>query len=187
MDLSVREAATLLGRSPRTLRGQLARGEIPGRKRGGRWVIPRHELPLNERQRRVLQERGDAMRTALEDALPAAARRNRTGHSVADLETFRLGLALWRDLRAAPTAPRAALDQIHEALIALCRGKHAYERSTKAALFRETRDRLAACVARLLLDGGGADTTWAARIEGELLPSLAGLIRWAEERRNGRP
>ena len=40
MKLTVREAATLLGRSSRTLRDQLARKEILGVKEKGEWVIP---------------------------------------------------------------------------------------------------------------------------------------------------
>ena len=35
MKLSVQEAATLLGRSPRTIRAQLKRGDLPGEKRNG--------------------------------------------------------------------------------------------------------------------------------------------------------
>ncbi len=57
MDLSVREAALLTGRSPRTLRAQLARGEMPGVKRNGRWVLDRRNLPLTDDQRAVAWNR----------------------------------------------------------------------------------------------------------------------------------
>ena len=57
MELSIREAAALLGRSPRTLRAQVARGEIVGVRRGRGWVIQREHLPLTEGQRAALQAR----------------------------------------------------------------------------------------------------------------------------------
>ncbi len=43
MKLSARETATLLGRNIRTVRGQLARGELPGVKEDGRWVVKRED------------------------------------------------------------------------------------------------------------------------------------------------
>ena len=46
MDLTVREAATLLGCSSRSVRARLARGSLLGQKRGGYWKIPRDRLPL---------------------------------------------------------------------------------------------------------------------------------------------
>ena len=70
MELSVREAATLMGRSPRTVRAQLARGELPGVKRGGRWRVQRRHLPLTEDQRRALQTKADGIRQLVDDALP---------------------------------------------------------------------------------------------------------------------
>ena len=57
MELTITEAATLLGRSPRTVRAQVARGELPGFKRGGQWVIRREALPLSEAQRAALQQK----------------------------------------------------------------------------------------------------------------------------------
>jgi len=69
MDLTIREVATLLGRSSRTVRAQVARGEIPGVKRGRRWLVPRHNLPLTEAQRRSLQAKAETLQKT---ELPAA-------------------------------------------------------------------------------------------------------------------
>ncbi len=41
MHLSIREAATLLEKSPRAFRAQVARGDLPAVKRNGRWRIDR--------------------------------------------------------------------------------------------------------------------------------------------------
>ena len=59
MDLSVREAAELLGCSTRTLRARLARGEIRGHKRDGAWRIARSDLPLTEAQRDEILSRAE--------------------------------------------------------------------------------------------------------------------------------
>lgn len=62
MRLSPREAATLLGQSPRTVRAQLGRGDLPGTKDNSRWSIDRRDLPLTEAQRRALQQKADSLR-----------------------------------------------------------------------------------------------------------------------------
>jgi excisionase family DNA binding protein len=112
MKLSIREAATLLGRSPRTLRAQLARGEIPGVKKGGRWTLDRRDLPLTESQRRALQGKADSLREAVEDALPSrvADRAGKRAKSLADLEVFRLVATLLGEVRAAEVG---TLQEIH--------------------------------------------------------------------------
>lgn len=57
MQLTLTQAATLMGVSPRTLRDRVARGDVPGVKRGGRWTIDSHEMLLSETQRRAMQAR----------------------------------------------------------------------------------------------------------------------------------
>ena len=102
MDLSVREAATLMGRSPRTVRSQLARGELRGVKRGGGWWVDRMHLPLTEAQREALLNKADGVRDAVEDALATrTGRRSGRFHSVADLDAFRLGAEVLASFRAA--------------------------------------------------------------------------------------
>lgn len=73
--LTVREAAVLLGRSPRTVRSQVASGELRGTKVGGRWKLSRRHLPLDGRRRRLLQRKADAMRRAVDQALPSRVAR----------------------------------------------------------------------------------------------------------------
>ena len=107
MDLTIREAATVLGVRPRTVRDRLKRGTLTGHKRGGRWVIPRHALPLNDVQRQALHAKADSLRDALEAALPAPARRG-ASQRLRDLDVYRLGLGCgpcgvpWRRARGAP-------------------------------------------------------------------------------------
>lgn len=103
MEITVTEAAALLGRSVRTVRAQVARGELPGIKRGGQWFVNKAALPLTEPQRAAMQAKADTLRGALEQALPP--RLARSGGSLrrglADLDAFRLGAVLLAELRAA--------------------------------------------------------------------------------------
>ena len=103
MKLSVREAATILDRSSRTVRGQLARGELPGVKRHGRWYVDRRHLPLTESQRRTLQAKAGRIRQAVEEALPSRMARTSgdRSRSLVDLDAFRLGAELFAELRTA--------------------------------------------------------------------------------------
>ena len=109
MELSVREAALLTGRSARTLRAQLARGEVPGVKRNGRWVLERRSLPLTDDQRRRLERKADGIRRQVERVLPSrtATTLGDSRRSLADLEVFRLTLDLHRDLSADDKLPQA--------------------------------------------------------------------------------
>ena len=45
MLLTVIEAATVLGCSPRAVRARIARGELKGSKQDGQWRIPRGDHP----------------------------------------------------------------------------------------------------------------------------------------------
>lgn len=42
--LSVREAAAILGVSPKTVRWRLEKGKLAGRKVGRDWIVPRAEV-----------------------------------------------------------------------------------------------------------------------------------------------
>ena len=103
MEITVTEAATLLGRSARTVRAQVARGELPGIKRGGQWFVNRAALPLTEAQRATLQRKAQGLRDALEDALPGrmAQSSGDRRRGLADLDACRLGAALFAELRTA--------------------------------------------------------------------------------------
>ncbi len=103
MELTVREAAVLLARKPRTIRAQLARGELPGKKRDGVWRLESRTLPLTEAQRGVLQRKADRVRQVVEGALPSrmAASAGQRSRSIADLDAFRRGAEVLADMRTA--------------------------------------------------------------------------------------
>jgi hypothetical protein len=76
MELTIRETATLLGRRARTLRAQVARGQIPAVKKDGRWSIPRRAVPLTDAQRAAMHGRAGEVREAVEAVLPSVTVRH---------------------------------------------------------------------------------------------------------------
>lgn len=183
MDLTLREAATLLGRRPRTVRAQLARGELKGRKRDGKWLIRRADLPLTEAQRRSLTRKIVRLHDAVDAAIPEAVRDRVGAVGLAQLDVFRLGRDVLGEMTASGGAGSAASDALGAALIAIGEGRHQFDPVTKRAAFIGARAHLSRAVVALLLGDPppeAPEARWAAAIEAEVLPRLAGLIRWAE-------
>ena len=192
MELSITEAATLLGRSPRTVRAQVARGELPGFKRGGQWVIRKEALPLSEAQRAALQQKAETLRGALEDALPPrlAERAGQTRRGLADLDAFTRCAALSRSLQAArpEDAPGVPLDRarrlVERAALAVAEASAQFDRHARRRALLRARAALGRLNGLLLL--GGADTAglvlaWLTELEGAVLPAVVGFARWADQ------
>lgn len=198
MDLSVREVAALLGRSPRTVRAQLARGDLPGTKRNGRWRLERRHLPLTESQHRALQSKAETIRQAVEEVLPSrlAATPGSRSRSVVDLAAFRRGAEILAAVRAAggDEAPPPALLRVarllEEALLALAEAVQHFDRDLKLAALNRCRALLARAVALLLLQGPLPPAEpvlgWVSALEAEVTPAVAGFARWAEGLKRGR-
>lgn len=184
MELTVTEAATLLARSPRAVRAQLVRGELKGRKRGGQWRVRRADLPLAAAEHAAVQQRVSELRDALEDGIPRAIKHKLGAVALGRLDAFQIGHAVLTELRAADDpALTPARDALEAGLLALATGHHRFDRDAKLAALRRARDEISVTIARLLLadPAPAAAPEHAARLEAELLPRLAGLIRWAEK------
>lgn len=187
MELSVREAAALLARSPRTIRAQLAAGQLSGKRSGRRWVVDGRRLPLSRAQHIALQERADTVRDAVEAALPARATADRRRRrSVTDLKPFQAGRVALRALQSpcdvrAPSMHRAE-HALRDGLASLCDASQTFDRDGKIRRLRAARGAFSHALAELLVrdpdderSRAGIDT-----IEQEVMPTLAGLLRWAD-------
>lgn len=77
MEVTAKEAATLLGLSPRAVRQQIESGKLKAIKRAGQWYIDRSVLPMDEKQvertRRFKAKLMDVVERTLEKAPPKAA------------------------------------------------------------------------------------------------------------------
>lgn len=173
MNLTLREASDLLEMRPRTLRDQLRRGVIRGRKQDGRWVIRKADLPLRDVDRQTYQAKIARMHADVERAVPRRLRADVGIGRLDGLDAFTITRALHAELSDGPAAGR-----LREALFAIALGHHQYDRDAKLAAFDAARTALSGAVVELIL--GDDATGLADRIECEALPRLAGLIRWAE-------
>jgi len=183
--LSVTETAQLLGVSTRTVRSRLAKGELPGRKKGGRWVVARDALPLPEAEHRRLQQRSEAIRETVDAALPSRTTGQRRRRSVIDEVAFRAAHALRSELRASPhPAAAPAAEAIEEGLVSLALALHEWRSEPRLEALTRTRAAMSRAVAGLLLAGPlpPADPVrgWVVSLEHEVLPPLSGLFRRAE-------
>ncbi len=193
MELTVREAAALLGRSPRAVRAQLVRGDLRGAKRGGRWRVERRHLPLTEAQRESLQAKAETVRKAVEEALPSrlARTRGQKSRSLADLDAFRHGAGLLARLRAdesdalSDVSRRRVIRQLEEALLALAEAAQHFERELKLEAIHRARAHLARATAVLLLEAGIPPRepvfAWVTTLESEIIPAVAGFARWVDK------
>lgn len=191
MELNVREAATLMGRSPRTVRAQLARGDLPGVKRQGQWRLQRRHLPLTEDQRRALQARAEGIRQLVEEALPGrtATTSGDRRRSLADLDAFRKVLDLRQKIAAdtllEPPIRDRFLKRLLAALLALGEAFHQFDRRIKLEAVNRCRAQLARLAAELLSERGSPPPEplhdWLLELEREILPSIAGLARWIDK------
>ena len=195
MQLSVREAATVLGRSPRTVRAQLQRGDLPGTKRDGRWRIPKEALPLTEPQRRALAAKAESLREALEQALPsrAAATTRSRAPCIDDSEAFRLGCRILGEVPAGcrddEHLRRTVARLVERALIEIAVAVHQYDPELKLGALNHARRLLAAAAARLAIappsdpDPRPRDHlpgSLQLMLETELLPAVARAARRAD-------
>lgn len=88
MKLTVKEAATHLGRTERAVRAALSDGRIRGHKHGGRWVIHRRDLPLTEAERARVEATIEDLHDAVDEAVPPHIRRSLGSHGVAGLRAW---------------------------------------------------------------------------------------------------
>ncbi len=181
MELSIREAATLLGKSARTVRNQVTAGKLEGFKRGGRWVIPRHALPLDAAQRRRMREKATVLRAAVEGALPSK------GLRLDEIACFAIVRGVLHSMNECPSLREDP--HLDEATVALAqgllwvgRGHYRFAREAKLEALRAARDAWSDAATHLSLTRvtPAGLPEWRRALQSNALPQLGGLIRWAD-------
>lgn len=202
MDLSLNDAATLLGKSPRQVRYLIRQEKLGARKVGGQWVIASADLPLTDAQRQAAAARAADVREAVDAALGPGlaaaegaagagdARSAKRRYSLRDLRAYQKGEPLYRETAARFGPEDPASVRLRRALEHLAQGCHCYLPQEKTAAYGEARREAAAAVVELMIGGAAGEPIRAAladRVEQELLPDVSGLIRGAERKaRRGR-
>ena len=182
MDISLRDAATLLGKSMRQVRYMVQQGKLKADKKGGRWVVRRDDLPLSAGQvARGLEDQA-RVKQVIETALGADAKPAKR-YSVTDLRAFQTGRRLLADLRTKLGQDAAPARRMAEALALITCGCHTFHKRDKVGYFQRAREQVCYALAALLVSEDDPERELAGRIEAELLPALGGTIRSAERRR----
>ncbi len=186
MKLSIRETATVLGKSERQVRYMIQQGGLKAVKHGSRWRIDADHLPLDEAQRRALARRIDSARQAFEKGLAPAEKavgERRKTYTLNNLVAFGTGAEIYREMLSSLGFGDVACGRLHEALMLVSRGFHSFHPKEKAACYCAARCAAATAVGELLLRAAdGVEHGWARRLEEELIPKIAGLVAANEKR-----
>ena len=182
MFLTIRQASDTLGKTQRQIRYLIQQNELKADKREGRWMIDSRDLPLSEGQRAALQRRETKLRETVEDGLglEKESKGSRPAYSIRDLKAFQFALPLHADTAQTMGPEHRAVQQLREALDLLGQGCHRFERSDKAAAYRSARDAASTTAVALALEQTDEAAALLERVESNLLPAIAGLIRRLE-------
>jgi excisionase family DNA binding protein len=184
MDLTLSQAAQLLGKTRRQVEYLIKTGRLPARKPGGRWVVADADLPLSPGQRQAQERKAAGLRAVAEEVLEARAPRPR--YSMRDLKAFREGVAALHGCQEGVDPGHPAVALLRQVLDSLAVGCHRYERHSKAQAYGEARDRASLAACALLLEAPPAAEAVVERIEQGLIPAIAGLMRRADRGTGGR-
>jgi len=185
MDLSLTEAARLLGKSDRQIRYLIRGGELPARKEGGRWILRREDLPLSPKQERASEQKRERAARLAEEILRPESGAAKKKYSIRDLRAYREGSAIYRELAAGAGADHAAAVLLRESLMLLACGYHEFQAETKADFYSRARQEASRATMALLLDDEDAHREKIERLETGFLPALGGLVHQAEKRGRG--
>jgi hypothetical protein len=177
MDLTLTQAAQLLGKTRRQVEYLVKTGRLPAKKDGARWVVADTDLPLSPAQRQARERKAAALHAVAEEVLGEAAPKTR--YSLRDLKAFREGLAAYTAAREALPDTHPALPLLRQALDELAVGCHRFERRGKADAYGRARDCASRAACALLVDALPEGDDLIARIEQALIPAIAGLLKLA--------
>lgn len=187
MELSLAEAARLLGKSERQLRYQIKIGNLPARKLDGRWRIHRDDLPISDGQQKALERKSErAVRIAQQVLGDTSRAESKKRYSVRELRAYQHSAPVYRDLVATFGPEHPAAGFLREALMLLASGCHEYQAREKAAYYARAREQASRAVMTLLLDTDEQQHELVAQLEQAVVPALGGLIRQAERRERRR-
>jgi len=179
MDLSLREAAELMGLSVRQLRYMVQKGTVAARKEGGRWVVPKETVTLTAGQQRAVAQKSARAADVVDKLLEKKKGKH---YSMLDLRAFEAGRSLYREAKESFGEEHAVPCLLFEALMQLGCGCHAFSRNRKVAAFVMAREQVSRAAVHLFTDDGEHEDL-GRRLETELIPRISGLIRRVESRK----
>lgn len=181
MDLTLDQAAALLGKTARQIHYMIHQGKLAARKDGKRWLIADADLPRSPGQAAAAARRELALDAAVDEAL-ATTPHLRRRFSICDLRAFKVGQPLYAAACQRLGAEHPASRALRLALEHLGRGCHRFAHADKAAAYRDAREAASLAAVELALATSEPTRRLLADVEQELMPALIGLIRRSERR-----
>lgn len=180
MELSIKEAASILGKTRRQVAYMIEQGELPAKKNGGRWVIERNHLNVDEQRHQQVSQQQAQFKAVIEEALVPGNQR----YTLRDLKAVQLAMPIYRQLVGRGAGWEKAAAHMRECLNQLAVGCHRYDRQEKTLAYRAARDAASLTAIELLLHpGADPSEPLIDAIEQELMPAFAGLLRRSERAR----
>lgn len=180
MDLTILQAAQVLGKSPRQIRTMIQNGEITAARRGRMFFIDQATLPLSGGQAAAVERRALRAQEVVEEVFEPLSRRRR--YSLRDLKAVKIGLPLYQEVVRELDAAHPAAAALRKVLAHLGRGCHRYRGPDKVDEYLAARDAASEAAVELALVGGALAERLLDTLEQDLLAALVGLIRRAEGR-----
>ncbi|MFO1432958.1 MAG: helix-turn-helix domain-containing protein [Candidatus Competibacteraceae bacterium] len=178
MQLSLQQAADLLGKTRRQVVYMIEQGRLPAQKVGGRWVVERTGLLADATVQQRASQREAHLKAAVEEALTPANKTHR--YTLRDLKAVQLATPIYQQLVERGAGWEQATAQMRLCLDQLAVGCHRYDRREKTTAYRAARDAASLAAMDLWLRATTAGEPLLEAIEQDLMAALAGLLRRSE-------
>ena len=180
MQLSLQEAMQIIGKTRRQVLYMIEQGRLPARKVGGRWVIERADVQVDEDVHQRTTQKQARFKAVIEDALTPGQERR---YTLRDLKAVQVATPIYREMAARGEGWSKAAAYMRTCLDQLAVWCHRYDRQEKTLAYRAARDAASLAAMELLLhtDANLEDGLLDA-IEQELMLAVAGLLRRSERR-----
>ncbi len=186
-ELTLSDAAAVMGCSVRQVRYLIKQGKLPAVKRGGMWWLHRDKLPRTEGQLSAQVQKAEELKQSVHASLgPHLQGPAKSKFGVSTLRAFVVGQEILLACRALPVPVPEATESFTKSLVSIGQGCHRFHPRDKSHAYKLAREEGARTVVLLHLANESATKALAARIEEDFLPAVSGLIR-RTDRETGAP
>ena len=151
---------------------------LQAEKVGNRWLINEANLPYSDQQQKVQVRKQRKFRAAIEDALDVAPEGKQTKrYSVLDMKAFQIIKEIFSQVQDSLGKDHQASLLLWQCSLDLSRGCHRFDRLDKFTAYGSARDHASEALCHLIFCDHDQASSYANRIEQDLMPAIAGLLR----------
>ncbi len=178
MLLTLDQAAAKLGKTRRQVQYMIRGERLRAEKVGNRWLIDEADLPYSGSQQKVQARKQRKFRAAIEDALDVDPKGNQTTrYSVLDMKAFQISQEIFKQVHESLGKDEQAAASMWQCLLELSLGCHRFDQHEKIIAYGNARDHASEALCHLIFRDHDRSSTYAHRIEQDLMPAIAGLLR----------